>query len=337
MAMKILMHRKTVLPYLLLILACLTASCSFRQPAHEAVSELSNTASPEPQPTFDASVLGSVERNVVYCTAEDETELLMDVYYPAEYANAWPVMLFVHGGGWSSGSKNEFPLSGFTELGILGVSINYRLSPEVTFPAHIEDVKCAVRHLRANAAVYNLDPDRILAVGGSAGGHLVSLLGTTGDSGEFNTGPYLEFSSRVKAVVAISAPTDLGNWICDDPQKVEAYYLYVFDSTAKCNQPDEKITAASPVTYVSAEDVPFLLLAGTADDVVPYHQSEILHQALQEAGVSSQLVLVEGGDHGLSVAEHPEREAEVLRVIMDFMLEQLELEVPAGYLEELEE
>ena len=331
--MKTLISRKTILLSLLLTLGLLSVSCVLLRSKAEKVPD-APTQEPVLQPTFDESRLGKANRDVVYCTADDGTELLMDVYYPEFNDGPWPVMLFVHGGGWSSGSKDEFYLSDFTNLGILSVSINYRLSPEVKFPAHIEDVKCAVRYLRANAEYYNLDPDRILAAGGSAGGHLVSLLGTTGDSGEFNTGQYLEYSSAVQAVIALSAPTDLGNWICDDPQHVESYYLYVFDSTAKCGETDDKIAAASPVTYVSSEDVPFLILAGTADEVVPFQQSEILHQALLDAGISSQLFLVEGGDHGLSVEGHPEREEEVLWTMIDFVLEQLELDEPAWLDEE---
>lgn len=277
---------------------------------------------------FNEKKLGTVDRDVVYCTTEDGTELKMDVYYPEVENSVWPLMMHVHGGGWVGGSKDVgflFPF--FTEFGVLGVEIDYRLSPDVQFPAHIEDVKCAVRYLRANAELYNLDPDRFLATGGSAGGHLVSLLGTTSDSGEFNVGEYPDVSSAVQAVIAISALTNLADMLCWE-NGVEELALPVFGTDAICGDVDSILEEASPIHYVSSEDVPFLILAGTADPLVPYEQSQILHKALQEAGVDSTLFLVEGGDHDLVVPDDESQGRQYFMIIIDFMERQLALERP---------
>ena len=279
-------------------------------------------------PPFDAAKLGSVERDVVYCTAEDGTELKLDIYFPAVDNGPWPVMLHVHGGGWSGGSKNNtYLFPGFTDLGLVGVEIGYRLAPESQFPGQIEDVKCAVRYLRAHAEQYHLDPERFLAIGESAGGHLVSLLGTTGDSGEFNVGEFPVFSSAVQSVIAISAPTNLNDLHCWSPW-VQSLASDVFGSMTECGQIDPILETASPLTYVNAGDAPHLILAGTADEIVPSQQAELLDAALQAVDVESRLVIVEGGDHGLNVPGDPSQGEHVMDEIIDFTIEQLGLPRP---------
>jgi len=137
----------------------------------------------------------------------------MDVYFP-DSGGPWPALVYVHGGSWMRGDKSEAMMfaGNMTSQGYLVVSINYRLYPPARFPAMIEDVKCAVRSLRAHAGEYNLDPDRIGAFGVSAGGHLVSLLGTSDQSDGWDVGEYLGQSSRVKAVIAMAPVTDLSRY-----------------------------------------------------------------------------------------------------------------------------
>jgi acetyl esterase/lipase len=181
-------------------------------------------------------------------------------------------------------------------------SINYRLSQHAKFPAQIEDCKAAVRWLRAHAADYRLDPDRFAAWGASAGGHLAALLGTAGDIKAFDVGANLDRSSRVQAVVDYFGPTDF--------LQMDAHRLPEGMTHNGAESPEsqliggaiqenrEKTSRANPITYVSADDPPFLVVHGEQDPLVPHHQSELLDAALRQAGVPVTFYTVKGGGHG---------------------------------------
>lgn len=266
---------------------------------------------------FDSSKLGTVEKDVTYCTM-DGIALKMDIYYPSSSQFPFPVTMYVHGGGWSSGDKAQgagaLEIPSLQSAGFLVVSVNYRLAPEHSFPAMIEDVKCALRYLRAHASQYNLDPAHIGVWGGSAGGHLVALLGTTDVSAGFDVGEYLDQSSRVQAVVDMFGPTDLTVQFEGGYESVSR----VFDGF--------DAALASPVTYVSADDPPFLMLHGEADKLVPIEQSQILLAALQAAGVSAELVSVANAGHSFKAVDgktiSPSRK-EIAQLVVDFFGEHL--------------
>jgi acetyl esterase/lipase len=152
--------------------------------------------------------------------------------------------------------------SALTAADFLYFSINYRLAPEYKFPAMIEDVKCAVRYLRAHASQYNLDPQRVGALGGSAGGHLVSLLGLSNELAGWDVVEYLDQSSRVQAVVDYFGPADLTD-SSFDTERAENRAVEVFGAT---NQSDPLLAAASPVTYATPDDPPFFIAHGDKDD-----------------------------------------------------------------------
>src|SRR5512140_2368186 len=199
----------------MVIALSLLLACSFGRAisAPRPTSTLQPTVTASPSRTSTPSPLpfqqyGETLRDVTYCTPGDRPQK-MDLYFPGA-GGPWPVVAYVHGGGWRYGDKSEAGLlaAGMTARGYLVASINYRLYPAGKFPDMIEDVKCAVRSLRAHAGQYNLDPARIAAVGISAGGHLVALLGTADKSAGWDVGEYLDQSSRVQAVVAMAAPTD---------------------------------------------------------------------------------------------------------------------------------
>jgi acetyl esterase/lipase len=234
---------------------------------------------------FDTSKLGTQELDVTYHTV-DGVDLNMDLYYPAA-GGPWPGLIFIHGGGWTTGDKAPLPVNP-TEAGYLVASINYRLYPDYRFPAMIEDVKCAIRSLRAHAAAYNLDPDRISLIGHSAGGHLAALAGLAGESAGWDTGPYRDQSSRVQAVIAMSGPTDLmGRY----PDWVEELKTGVFGP--------EQWVSASPVTYAGPGAPPFMIVHGDADAAVPVEQAHRLHSALVNAGARSELIIMRNAGHGL--------------------------------------
>ncbi|MEB2334969.1 MAG: alpha/beta hydrolase [Anaerolineaceae bacterium] len=310
------------LTFFLTILIAASLACNASQPTVEIQPTETATSSPVeneaalPSNEFDSSKLGTVEQDVTYCTM-DGVALKMDVYYPSENTGRFAVTMFVHGGGWSSGDKSKG--AGVAELpelqkaGFLAVSVNYRLAPDYEFPAMIEDVKCAVRSLRAHADKYNLDPNRIGVFGGSAGGHLVSMLGVTDESAGFDVGEYLGQSSRVQAVVDMFGPADLTANIANDSETVQNAFGN-FD-----------LALASPVTYVSADDPPFLILHGEKDPLVPISQSEELLAKLQAAGVPAELVRVANAAHGFKPVGgeiSPSRE-EIVQLTVKFFEEML--------------
>jgi len=252
------------------------------------------TACGPKKPTFDETKFGTVENDVTYCTPNNIPQN-MDVYYPSS-GGPWPVLIYIHGGSWYQGDKSDG--KGWGEMansGLLVVSVNYRLGDYQTkFPAMIEDVKCAVRYLRAHSSDYNIDPDRIGVVGASSGGHLAALLGTTDKSARWDMGEYLEESSRVQAVIVMSGISDFTSNI---PNGLNTSIFYAFGYLANSDTPEN--IAASPISYVTSDDPPFLIIHGDKDGVVPLAQAETLQNTLTEAGVPSTLVVIQGGDHGL--------------------------------------
>ena len=242
----------------------------------------------------------TVHRDIAYVTDGHERQKL-DLYIPGEGENL-PLIIWVHGGAWLGGNKRRYAPMAYLKSGYAGASINYRLSQHATFPAQIEDVKAAVRWLRANAETYRLDPNRFAAWGSSAGGHLVAMLGTAGDVNEFEVGENLEVSSRVQAVVDYYGPTDFlqmdahrlpDGLVHDAPDSPESKLV-----GGPIQEHKDRVAKANPVTYVSKDDPPFLIIHGDRDKLVPYHQSVLLNDALKKMGVPVMFYKVEGGGHG---------------------------------------
>jgi acetyl esterase/lipase len=182
----------------------------------------------------------------------------------------------------------------FAQRGYVSVSVGYRLAPAHPFPASVQDVKCAVRFLRANAEKYDIDPKRFGAAGLSAGGHLALMLGTMDDAdGLNNSGGWPGESSKVQAVVSFFGPTDL----TAELPAVSKPILERFMGTTKEKDP-ELYRKASPVTYVKADSAPTLLFQGTNDPLVPYTQAVRLIAAMQKAGVPGRAELISLAGHG---------------------------------------
>lgn len=214
------------------------------------------------------------------------------------------------------GDKSEATMfaQGMTSQGYLVASINYRLYPAARYPAMIQDVKCAIRSLRANADQYNLDPNRIGAVGVSAGGHLVSLLGTS-DSGTWDVGEHLDQSSRVQAVISMAGVMDLTREF--PTADIEAMRHIGFG--------EDNIVEASPVTHVTEDDPPFLLIHGDMDAVVPVEQSQLMYECLVQANVPAQLVIVTNADHSFIARNGATTPTlgEINQIIVDFLAKYL--------------
>ena len=244
-------------------------------------------------------------RNLEYARV-GEKSLLLDLYLPEKASGPLPVIMWVHGGGWRGGSKERCPAIPVTEHGYAVASINYRLSHEATFPAQIHDCKAAVRWLRANAEKYGLDPKRIGAWGASAGGHLVAMLGTAGDVKDLEGQEgNLKYSSRVQAVCDFFGPADLAK-MAGKRERMPAEAPYAPESLligGPLLENLDKAARASPVTYVSKDDPPFLIAHGDQDNLVPLEQSQVLYDALKGAGVEATLHIVQGGGHGFRSPE----------------------------------
>jgi acetyl esterase/lipase len=293
------------------------AALSFLAACSAAVPEATPTPTTVPTPTFDASKLGTAVLDITYCTPDDSPQY-MDLYFP-QSGGPWPVLLYVHGGSWREGDKAEGEgWRGMNDSGFLIAAINYRMAADGKFPIMIEDVKCAVRYLRANSSQLNIDPDRIGAIGASAGGHLVALLGTAGPGAGWDVDQYTEQSSQVQAVLTMSGLSDFTAQI---PGGLNSSIYYAFGKLAGTDDP--KNIAASPVTYITPDDPPFLIIHGDNDGVVPVEQSQILHTRLTEAGVSSTLIIVEGGDHGLQGPDTNPTQEEISAAISIFFEENL--------------
>lgn len=233
-----------------------------------------------------------------------ERTLKMDVLYPKILPEEpMPVLVWIHGGGWCEGNKKEGIswLIPFAKRGYFCASIEYRLSHEALFPSQIEDCKCAIRFLRANAKKFYLNEERIGVWGLSAGGHLAALLGTTHHVRELEgQGGWQQFSSRIRAVCDWFGPTDflkMNDFPGDiDHDAADSPEGRLIGGAIQENK--EKAAKANPIAYVTEEASPFLIVHADNDRLVPFHQSQLLYEALQEAGVEVTLEIIKGGGHG---------------------------------------
>jgi acetyl esterase/lipase len=252
--------------------------------------------------------------NVEYVPGGHERQKL-DIYLPDQetYTKPVPMVVWIHGGAWRAGDKENCRSRVFLEDGYAAASINYRLSHHAIFPAQIEDCKAAIRYLRANAKKYNIDPERIGVWGSSAGGHLVALLGTTSDVKGFDKDSNLHVSSKVQAVCDFFGPTDFTR-MNDFEGKMDHNTADSPESLlvgGPIQENKEACKRANPITYVSRNDPPFLIVHGDKDPLVPHNQSELLYESLMKADVDVKFHTVKGGGHGF-------RDVQVDRMVREF-------------------
>ena len=231
-----------------------------------------------------------------------------------------PLVVWIHGGEFRTGSKAQNVPLWLLDEGYAVASVNYRLSGQAVFPAQIEDCKAAVRWLRANARHHGIDAGRIAAWGESAGGHLAAMVGTSCEVNAFDVGGNLGVSSRVAAVIDFFGPTDFlqmdahrlpAGLVHDSPDSPESLVVGGPIQENKSN-----VARANPITYVTKDAPPFLIVHGNADPLVPHHQSELLESALKAAGVPVTFYTVKGGGHGRFT------DPEVPRLVRQFLATQ---------------
>lgn len=266
------------------------------------------------QKAREAAGKSAVELRLDQAYAGNENpKQMVDVYLPKKRNSEkpLPVIALIHGGGWVNGDRLGYAAQAI-QLARTGdyaaVTVGYRLTKEAHWPAQVHDCKAAIRWIRAHAKELNLDPDKIAVWGSSAGGHLSSLLGTSGDVKELegDLGPHTSFSSRVQCVVNLCGPEDFSRAL-------------MFDKEGKPNWKDDAVSgllggnaqekpaeakAASPVTHVSKDDPPFITFHGTKDQRVAFLHAMMIHEALGKAGVTSAVIPITDGGH--SSVNHPE-------------------------------
>lgn len=247
--------------------------------------------------------IAEVKKDVEYGRI-DGVPLLLDAYL-LDGPGPYPTLIYVHGGGFTAGDKRDVPKPLFDEFAKAGfnwISVNYRLAPTFTFPAETNDVELAVEYVKSHASEYKLDSRKLVLMGGSAGGHLVSFVGAKHRPG-----------NQVAAVVSMYGEHDLvtrtkpttdcavdGRILhTDQPEPCVSSGLKAFLGISGLTPETSKIIReASPITYVQKDIPPYLLVHGSKDLYVPYEQSVLMCRAMKAAGAHCEILTVEGGGHG---------------------------------------
>jgi len=259
----------------------------------------------------------------------DNVALKMDILQPIS-KQPKPAVVYVTGGGFINANKDNHPQlrMDLADQGFVVASIEYRVAPTAVMPQPLEDVKAAVRFLRANAAKFGIDKNHIGLLGASAGGYLVGMAGTTNGLKQFDVGENLNQSSSVQAVVDLFGVSDLATIGADYPAAVQKLHksagateaLWVNGSPVFGGKDGglaanpQGVTAANPLTYISSTTPPFLLMHGTADTVVSPSQSDIFYQALKTKGIEADRYIVNDAKHGGPYWIQPE----ISKLICDF-------------------
>ncbi|MBV6498665.1 MAG: hypothetical protein CJBNEKGG_00893 [Prosthecobacter sp.] len=248
-----------------------------------------------------------MEKDIAYIEGGDEAQKL-DIYVPETPSDKpLPLIVHIHGGGWRAGSKFPCPFTAMALKGYAVASVEYRFSQKAVFPAQIQDCQAAIRWLRAHASQYHFDTSHVGVIGGSAGGHLSALVGTSGGKKAFPAiGGHEDQPDRVQAVIDIYGPADFSTVMQQAAADKNVRNIFAFNtpsdpySSLIGTKLDDKAKAdaVSPVHYVSQDSPPFLILHGTHDTLVPYAQSLQLEAALKAQGVPVWLQALPGAGHG---------------------------------------
>ncbi|MDQ8003329.1 MAG: alpha/beta hydrolase [Pedobacter sp.] len=250
----------------------------------------------------------SEQLNVVYTKAGD-WEGKMDLYLAPKEKGPSPIVINIHGGGFNKGNKeSQTGFNTFFKNGYAVANIAYRLVQVAPAPAAVEDTRCALIYLIKNAKALNIDPNRIVIMGGSAGGHLALMGGLLGNDTKFDGNCPGVKDVKVAAIIDKYGITHIGGWA----SRSATWWL---GDKAK----DQKfIESVSPLFQVKKNSPPVFIVHGDADPIVPYQQSVDLKKKLDEFGVKNKFITVEGGEHGKFPAE---KNSEVNKAIIDFLKE----------------
>ncbi len=236
----------------------------------------------------------SAQIDVIYTQIKD-WDGKMDIYLPPKEKGPSPVIINIHGGGWNKGVKeSQSGFNTFFKMGYAVANIEYRLSGQATAPAAVEDTRCALVYLIKNAKQLNIDVNKIVIMGGSAGGHLALMAGLLGNDHRFDGNCSGVDNIKVAAIIDKYGITDVWDW---------GYGPVITSKSAKQWLGDKAgdqdfAKSVSPMTHVNKNSPPTFIVHGDADPTVPYQQSVDIHKKFLEAGVKTEFITVPGGLHG---------------------------------------
>lgn len=239
-----------------------------------------------------------VTKDLVYKETPEKT-LKLDVYHLENLDAPQPLVVFIHGGSWKKGNKDDYRryLVDYARKGYVTATVAYRLSQEAIFPAALDDVVCALKWLKSHADDYHIDPENIAVVGGSAGAHLAMLLGYRADDSDYKGDcEYPEINADVKAIVNLYGPVDLTTDFAINHPSVKQLLGTDYSEATKSAYEN-----CSPITFISPDDPPTLTFHGTIDDIVPVVQADMLDEALQKNKVPSYYHRLEGWPHTMDL------------------------------------
>lgn len=298
---------------------CLFVALLFLAALGSVAQPVSSTVSSAPEVLPAGSPYGEavLTRDIPYAS-NPTTNQNFNLYLPRDKdAEPFPLVVWIHGGAWSSGSKEWDNVKYLVRDGYAIASIDYRYTPEAPFPAQIQDCNAALNFILAHAADYGVDARRFVVAGGSAGGHLALMLGLVRAQKDFGADPAV----KPVAILDFFGPADL-NRMKSDLEAIHSQKgleLWRDAGSKLLGEPlDEaagKAKIASPINYVSAAAPPVLIIQGGKDDLVPLAQSERLHAALDKAGVKNQLVVIDAAGHDGPLFSTPEVQVKVIHFL----------------------
>lgn len=253
-----------------------------------AVCMIAGTAFAQENDDANAGYGPGLHSDIEFGEAGGQT-LLLDAFVPQDGDAPQPVVIFVHGGGWKGGDKaddaSRVVTDTLTDAGFTWFSINYRLGPEHTWPAQHDDVRTAIQWVKANAARFGGDPSRIALVGYSAGGQIATYTAVTADE-----------DTAVQAIVCLAVPNDL---VLDTLRRegISEYLGALIGTQDLTPESQDLLWEISAINHLHPDLPPFLFIHGTADESVPYMQSQHMIQRLDALDVPNELITIDGGTH----------------------------------------
>lgn len=248
------------------------------------------------QPNYTA-ITGITFSQVDSWFGHTRKDLKLDIIYPEDPEKLYPCIVWICGGAWLAMDRSaHLPyLAGLARSGFVVASVEYRTSNDAIYPAQVIDVKSAIRYLRAHSKRYRIEPERFGVMGESAGGYLTAMAALANDPA-FDVGEYPEYSSKVQAACPWYPPTDVTGFPYPSPLEAAASpESLLLGMNVMLHQ--EEALQACPVSYVSKDAPPFMIIHGTDDHTVPFAQGEILHDKLEAAGCDVTLIAIDGADH----------------------------------------
>lgn len=239
----------------------------------------------------------TIYKDIVYKKTAEKT-LKLDIYHQKSLSKPAPLLVFIHGGSWKSGDKDDYRryLVDYAGKGYTTATVSYRFSQEAPFPAALDDVVCAVKWLKTHAAEYQIDPSKIAVIGGSAGGHLAMMLAYHAGDASYTSECESDAEADVQAVVNLYGPADLTTDFAINHPVVLKFIGKEYSPETK-----QAYEAASPLQFITPDDPPTLIFHGTIDKIVPVSQSDVLHEALKQKNVPSHYHRLKGWPHTMDL------------------------------------